>query len=133
MEDRYRVLSLQLLCSCKLRTEVRNMAEKTMTGLNKNTAGALSYVLGPVTGVIFLVMEKDKTVRFHAMQSIVVFLGLFILQSVMAFTIILIPLVPLLTIVGFVLWLLLIYKAWQGEEWEVPMLGKYARKFVKKV
>lgn len=110
------------------------MAENaSSTGLNKNTAGALSYVLGPVTGVIFLVMGKDKTVRFHAMQSIVVFLSLFVLQSVMAFTIILIPLVPLLSIVGFVLWLLLIYKAWQGEEWEVPVLGKYARKFVKKV
>ena len=109
------------------------MAEKTTTGLNKNTAGALSYVLGPVTGVIFLIMEKDKTVRFHAMQSIVVFLGLFVLQFVMTFTIILIPLVPLLSIVGFVLWLLLIYKAWQGEEWEVPVLGKYVRQLVKKV
>lgn len=108
-------------------------ASTSGTGLNKNTAGALSYVLGPVTGVIFLIMEKDKTVRFHAMQSIVVFLGLFVLQFVMTFTIILIPLVPLLSIIGFVLWLLLIYKAWQGEEWEVPMLGKYARKFIKKV
>jgi len=33
----------------------------------------------------------------------------------------------------FVLWLVLIYKAWQGEEWEVPVLGAYARKMVKKV
>lgn len=105
----------------------------TGTGLPKNTAGALSYVLGPVTGVIFLLIEKEPYVRFHAMQSVVVFVALFVLQWVMTFTIILLPLVPLVTIVAFILWLLLIYKAWQGDEWEVPILGKYARKFGKKV
>jgi len=101
-------------------------------GLKKETAGALSYVLGPVTGVIFLIISKDPFVKFHAMQSIVVFLSLFILQWVLGFTVILIFLVPLVGILGFVLWLLLIYKAWQGQEWEVPFLGKLARNFVKK-
>lgn len=109
------------------------MAAKSGTGLDKNTAGALSYVLGPVTGVVFLVLEKDPFVRFHAMQSIVVFVGLMVLQFALTITIFLAVLVPLLSILGFVLWLLLIYKAWQGDEWEVPMLGAYARKFVKKV
>jgi uncharacterized membrane protein len=108
-------------------------AQPASSGLPKNTASALAYVLGPITGIIFLMMEKDTTVRFHAMQSIVVFLSLFVLQWVLTFTIILLPLVPLVTIVTFGLWLFLIYKAWQGEEWEVPILGKYARKFVKKV
>lgn len=109
------------------------MAAKSSTGLPKNTAAALSYTLGPISGVIFLLLEKDPFVRFHAMQSVVVFVGLFVLQWVLTFTIILLPLVPLLTIVGFGLWLFLIYKAWQGEEWEVPVAGKYARRFVKKV
>jgi len=108
------------------------MPEGEGTGLKKETAGALSYILGPVTGVIFLIISKDPFVKFHAMQSIVVFLGLFILQWVLGFTVILIFLVPLLGILGFVLWLLLIYKAWQGQEWEVPFLGKLARNFVKK-
>ena len=107
--------------------------EKKGTGLPKNTAAALSYVLGPVTGVIFYVLENDPFVRFHAMQSIVVFVVLFVLQWVFGLTIVLLPMVPLISILGFVLWLLLIYKAWQGEEWEVPVLGKYARKFLKKV
>ncbi len=107
--------------------------KKSTTGLDKNTAGALSYVLGPITGVIFLVLEKDPYVRFHAMQSIVVFIALFVLQAVMSATIVLLPLVPLVSILGFVLWLLLIYKAWQGDQWEVPILGKYAKKFGKKV
>lgn len=102
------------------------------TGLKKNTAAALSYVLGPITGVIFLILEKDKFVRFHAMQSIVVFVTLFVLQWVLGLTIILLILVPLVGIVSFVLWLVLIYKAWQGEEWEVPVLGKIARNMAAK-
>ena len=102
------------------------------TGLKKNTAGALAYVLGPITGVIFLILEKDPFVRFHAMQSIVVFVTLFVLQWVLGLTIILLVLVPLVGILSFVLWLLCIYKAWMGEEWEVPVLGKFARQLAKK-
>ena len=108
------------------------MASKSATGLNKNTAGALAYVLGPVTGIIFLVIEKDAYVRFHAMQSIVVFIGLFVLQFILGLTIFLLPLVPLVGIVTFVLWLLLIYKAWQGQKWEVPFLGKFATQLANK-
>lgn len=111
------------------------MAEKTKsgTGLNKNTAAALSYVLGPVTGIIFLVIEKDPYVKFHAMQSTVVFLGLFALQWILGLTIVLIVLIPLVSVVSFVLWVLLIYKAYKGEKWEVPVLGKFAKQMMDKV
>jgi uncharacterized membrane protein len=80
-----------------------------------------------------LVLEKDPFVRFHAMQSIVVFVVLFALEWIMGVTIILAILVPLVGLAGFILWLMLIFKAWQGQEWEVPFLGKFARQFVKKV
>lgn len=103
-----------------------------MNGLKKETAGALSYVLGPITGILFLVMSKDSFVKFHAMQSTVVFVALFVLQWMMAFTLVLLAFVPLVGIVGFILWLLLIYKAWQGESWEVPVLGKVAKSLLKK-
>lgn len=109
------------------------MAEKSSTGLSKETAGALSYVLGPVSGIIFLVLEKNKFVRFHAMQSIVLFVSLFVLQWFFALVVILLPFVPLLSIIAFVLWLILIYKAWLGEEWEVPFIGKFARELIAKV
>lgn len=102
------------------------------TGLKKNTAGALSYVLGPVTGVIFLVLEKDPFVRFHAMQSIVLSILFMVIPWILGFTIILAILVPLVSILGIILWLLCIYKAWMGEEWEVPVIGKLARKLVAK-
>lgn len=108
-------------------------AEKSGTGLNKNTAAALSYVLGPVTGVVFLLLENDPFVRFHAMQSIVTFLGLYVLSLILGFTIILAIFVPILGIIMFVLWLLLIYKAWNGEKWEVPVLGKIAKQMLSKV
>jgi uncharacterized membrane protein len=106
--------------------------EKTVTGLPKNTAAALSYVLGPVSGVLFLLLEKDAYIRFHAAQSIVVVGGLTVLWMVLPFTLILLPLTPLVFVVLFILWLMLIYKSWQGDEWEVPFLGKYARMLVKK-
>jgi uncharacterized membrane protein len=101
-----------------------------LTGLPKNTAAALSYVLGWLTGIVFLLIEKDKFVRFHAAQSIVVF-GILTV-------VVLIPgigwvIAPLAWIVGFVLWLVLIFKAYQGEEFKLPWVGDLARKLLGKV
>ena len=108
------------------------MAAKTQTGLDKNTAAALSYVLGPFTGIVFLILERDPFVRFHAMQSIVVFVGLFVLDWVLIFTLIFAFLVPLVGLVGFILWLVLIYKAYSGLMWEVPIAGKLTKKILAK-
>ncbi|MCJ7804679.1 DUF4870 domain-containing protein [Patescibacteria group bacterium] len=101
-----------------------------MTGLPKNTAAALSYVLGWLTGIVFLLIEKDPFVRFHAAQSIVVF-GILTI-------IVLIPgigwvIAPLAWIVGFVLWLVLIFKAYQGEEFKLPWVGNVAKKLLGKI
>ena len=46
---------------------------------NPKLMGALAYLLGPITGILFLLMEKgNKFVRFHAMQSTILFGGLFV-------------------------------------------------------
>ncbi len=103
---------------------------ETSTGLKKETAAALSYLLGPITGVIVLVLEKDEYIRFQAMQSIVVFISLFVLHWVLGITVILAFLLPLVSLVSFVLWLVLIYKALQGEKFQVPFLGKYVTKLL---
>jgi uncharacterized membrane protein len=100
------------------------------TGLPKNTAAALSYVLGWLTGIVFLLIEKDPFVRFHAMQSVVTF-GILTIASF-------VPIIgwilsPLIMIAGFVLWLVLIYKAYQGQEFELPVVGKMARKWLGKI
>ena len=101
-----------------------------MTGLPKNTAAALSYVLGWLTGIVFLLIEKDKFVRFHAAQSIVLFgiLTILVLIPVIGWVI-----APLAWIVGFVLWLVLIFKAYQGEEFKLPWIGDLAKKLLSKV
>ncbi len=102
------------------------------TGLSKNTASALCYVLPVIGGVVFLVMEKDATVRFHAMQSIVFSVAAFALNMVLGFTIVLALILPILWVVEFVLWLVLVYKAWQGEMWELPVIGKIAKQILAK-
>lgn len=115
--------------------------EKTGTGLKKETSAALSYVLGFITGIIFLIIEKDPFVRFHAMQSIVVSLAFFVFSWILGIISVLLGLTvflawvgPLLSgvlmIGGFVLWLLLIYKAYQGEKWQVPYIGKFVERMV---
>jgi uncharacterized membrane protein len=103
---------------------------ETHSGLKKETAAAVAYFLGPVTGVLMLLLEKDEFVRFHAMQSIVVFGGLFVISWLLGATVILAVFIPLITLVGFVLWLVLMYKALQGEKFQVPVVGKYVEKLV---
>jgi uncharacterized membrane protein len=100
------------------------MAETSGTGLPRNTAAALAYVLGWLTGIIFLLIEKDKFVRFHAMQSIITFglLTVFSFVPVIGWI-----LSPLVMIVGFILWLVLIFKAYQGEEFKLPWIGDFAQ------
>jgi len=99
------------------------------TGLPKKTAAALTYVLGWVTGIIFLIVEKDSFVRFHAAQSVVTF-GILTIIVVIPF---LWFFVPIAWIVGFVLWLVLIYKAYQGEEFKLPWIGNLAKKLLSKI
>ncbi len=103
-------------------------SEKSTTGLDVNLAAALTYLMGFVTGVVFLVIEKDsKFVRFHAMQSTITFGGLFVMNMVLTF----IPLIGwaiglLLVPVTFILWLVLIFKAYQGEKFKLPIAGDMA-------
>jgi len=110
------------------RKGVRKMAQGT--GLPKNTAAALSYVLGWLTGIVFLLIEKDPFVRFHAMQSTITFGILTILAMVPFIGWVLSPLVM---IVSFVLWLVLIFKAYQGEEFKLPVIGDFAKKQLEKI
>jgi uncharacterized membrane protein len=119
-------------------------ASPTRTGsLAPNIAGALAYALGIITGVIFFVIEKeDRFVRFHAAQSIAVTLvlvavgiGLSILSSVLAVVPIVGWLVALLLSVvlffgSIALWVLLMWRAYQGREWEVPVAAGIARKLM---
>jgi uncharacterized membrane protein len=109
---------------------------KTAGGMEENVTGALAYFLWFVTGIFFLLTEpKNKFVRFHAMQSTVLFSGLFIISLVLR----VIPLVnvlwfivsPLFWIAVFILWVWLMYQAYEGEEYEFPYVGKFSREQLK--
>ena len=104
------------------------------TGLPRNTAAALSYVLGVITGAVFLVLEKDDDyVRYHAMQSIglsVVWLGGWLI--LMVIPVIGWILLPFWGLLMFVLWLVAIVKSFQGERFRLPVIGEYVAKYGKK-
>jgi uncharacterized membrane protein len=115
---------------------------KNGTGLKKEMAAALCALLGPtvVVPILFLMIEKDEFVKFWAMQSVVTsVLFIVILWGIglFAFTIVLAPVVAfingILMLLGFILWLVFVYKAWQGERWVAPVIGKIAENFLKKV
>lgn len=123
------------------------------SGLDENVAGALSYLLGVLTGVLFFVVDGDRPfVRFHAAQSMVVFGGLFVavialsvvggIVSAIAFTgglggaivggLLSLVLLVVWLVVGvgsLVVWLYLMYKAYNGETPRVPVAAGIADKF----
>ena len=109
--------------------------------MDQNVAGLLCYVLGWVTGIIFLLIDKRPYVRFHAAQSIVVFGGLHIINIVLGFSMgsglmmfgggfgtfgLAAALFSLIGLVTFVLWIFLMIKAYQGEKFVVPVAGGIA-------
>ncbi len=106
----------------------------TSCGMKAELAGALSYVLGFVTGIIFFIVEKkNKFVRFHAMQSIILFASIFASIFVLQIIFYAIPLIGwiigmLLSVLGFVLWIILLIKASQGIYFKLPGIGKIAEK-----
>jgi len=110
------------------------MATKTAAG-NENLMGAASYLLGFITGIIFLLVEKEsKFVRFHAMQSTILFGGVFIANIALGFVPILGWIVGLLISLGsFVLWIVLMWKAFQGETYKVPYVGDIAEQQLAKM
>lgn len=128
-------------------------AEETSSGMDENVAGALSYLFGFVTGLIFFLIEKENDyVRFHAAQSIAVWGLLFVAYIGLSFvgtifstvlfssssTFIIGSLVSLvlglawlvLGLGGFALWVYLMVRAYQGKTPRVPIAAGIADKLV---
>lgn len=101
---------------------------------NENLMGAASYLLGFITGIVFLLIEKEsKFVRFHAMQSTILFGGIFVANIALGFIPILGWLVGLiLSFAAFILWIVLMWKAFQGEMYKLPWVGDLAEQQLKK-
>jgi len=105
---------------------------KSSTGLEENVAGLLCYVLGWVSGLVFVLIEKEsKFVRFHAMQSIYVFGTLMVAAIIIGW----IPVIGwvisrLIGVVAFALWVILMIKAYQGVQFKIKWAGDYAERGV---
>lgn len=103
--------------------------EKTASGLDENVAAAFAYALGWITGIVFFFTEPtNRFVRFHAMQSMLVFGALSILMitvrsirpiGMLVNTFLLVPL-------SAILWLLLMFKAYKGQRFKLPVAGDIA-------
>jgi len=104
---------------------------KSSTGLDENTAGLLCYVLGWVSGIVFVILERESSfVKYHAVQSVIVFGAFSIIGALLG----LIPILGLIVriaigILAFVLWIVLMIKASQGERYKVKWAGDYAEKW----
>ena len=112
-------------------------------GLEENLACALCYVLGLLPGILFLVLapyNQNRLIRFHAFQSIflnIAWIAIYIVLSIVSIALLPIPFVgAMLSIVlhlgaflgFFILWLMLMYKAYNRERWVLPFIGPLAEK-----
>ena len=115
--------------------------KKSSTGLESNIGGLLSYVLGWITGLVFiLIEEKDEFVRFHAMQSIIFFGAMTVVWIVLGFLqwipgpvgVLFTVLSALAGLFAFVVWIVLMVKAYQGQRYKLPVAGDMAEKYYPK-
>jgi len=115
--------------------------ESTTTGLDPHIASALAYLAGPFSGVLVLMAERsNRTVRFHAWQSIVGLGGLGVLVAALilgAFASIVLSAALfkallytgwILWIAWIVLWLTCMLKAYQGQLWKLPLAGDFVER-----
>ncbi|MBW9223734.1 DUF4870 domain-containing protein [Methanothermococcus sp. SCGC AD-155-E23] len=107
---------------------------KTRLGLEENIEGVLCYLLEEITGILFLVLERENDfIKFHAMQSIVTFLTLRIVKVVTVhIPFIGGPITLMITLIEIALWILGICKAYQGERYKFPIFGDIAEELLKK-
>jgi len=125
----------------------RNLPQQQTTGsgLSPNAASGLSYIVGFITGIVFMVIEpRDARVRFHAMQSIILSAGcivVYIVLSIVFAILDVIPVIqviflalgviifPLLGLAFFIIWLVTMLKAFTGSDLRLPVIAEYADKY----
>lgn len=109
--------------------------------MSENIAGLLCYALGWITGLVFYFVDKRPFVRYHAAQSIVTFGGLQIVSIVIGgffgFSLLTgglgafslgVALSRLVDLVTFVLWIVLMIRAYQHDRFRVPIAADLAEK-----
>jgi uncharacterized membrane protein len=112
----------------QLEREKKSPAPEATVDIEPNVAGLLCYLGVWITGIIFFVIEKKNNwIRFHAAQSLVLF-GSFALTAMALGWIPVFGRVvtAVLGITGFILWIVLMVKAYHGERYKVFIAGDIA-------
>lgn len=115
-------------------------------GLQQNVAAALCYLLGVLTGIVFLVLEpynKDRLIRFHAFQSIFLWVAVIVLGIGLSVLSLVLGFIPMIGWIGgiivlllslvlwfgvFVVWIYLMYKSYNNQRVVLPLIGPLAEK-----
>ena len=112
-------------------------------GMTDNMAGALCYLFGFITGILFLVLapyNQDRNIRFHAFQSIFLNIAWVVLWIVVGLVTLAVSFIPFLGafifwvlrftigLGGFILWLYMMFKTYNGEKIVLPVVGPLAEK-----
>jgi uncharacterized membrane protein len=119
------------------------VTDRTSTGIDQNTAALLSYIFTWVSGLIFFLLEKDnKYVRFHALQSILLGISWVVISVLLVIVMQILSYIPFLggflrTILGlayfaayFIVLIMAMFKAFQGERYKLPIIGDIAERNV---
>ena len=112
-------------------------------GMSDNAAGALCYLLGLITGIVFLVLapyNQNRNIRFNAFQSIflhIAFIILWIVLTILSTALFTVPVVGALISIllhmvvwlgGLILWLFMMFKTYNGQKIVLPIIGPMAEK-----
>jgi uncharacterized membrane protein len=116
-------------------------------GISENVAGLLCYLVGWITGLIFLLIDKRPFVKFHGAQSIAfnisiiaVWIVFWIIEAMLTFItammhfpigFLFIVFFPVLGLAIFATWIFLMYKAYSGEKFKLPIIGNLVEGMVK--
>lgn len=129
-----------------MEVEIMVDEKKSAGGMSDDSKlfGALAYLVGILSGIlVFLLKKDDKYAKFHAMQSILLGVAVFVIFVALTIVGVVVGFVPVIGwVIGlllgllylvvwlglFILWLLLMWKAYNGEKWKLPVIGEHAEK-----
>jgi uncharacterized membrane protein len=115
-------------------------------GIQENVAGLLCYIFGWISGLIFLLIDKRPFVRFHGAQAIAFNIGIIALWIVFWILVLILTFItammhmpigfltiflwPFIGIAIFAMWIFVMYKAYQGEKYKLPIIGSIVERMV---
>lgn len=100
----------------------------------QNILGSLAYLIGPLTGLVLLaVVRKNGYIRYHAMQSTLLFGLLLILYMILATTYIGFILIPFILIAHIIVQIVLMWRAFIGDKVTFPIIGHFAKQELNRI